>query len=99
MFTQLMNNLFPETEKQKYHPVKETDNQRNKRRKKQTSKQKNPKKTQINKQKPKNKQEAKNKTSYPLPHGFTEDNIWYNIAQMRSKSKAYIPCILVITIK
>ena len=41
----------------------------------------------------------KKKTSSPLPHGFMEDTVRHNIAQMTSASKAYIPCLLAIIIK
>ena len=42
----------------------------------------------------KNKQTKQNK-SYPLPHAFMEDTIKYNIAQMTTRCKDYVPCLYV----
>ena len=47
----------------------------------------------------KKQQQQQQQLSHPLSHIIIEDAIRHNIAQMTSKSKAYIPCLLAKIIK
>ena len=54
---------------------------------------------QTNKQTNKQTKETNKQASYLLEYATIEDTIRHNVAQMPSKSKAFVPCLLATIIK